>query len=105
MIGAVRRVEPLLIHEMSHMTSAQTPTAQLHMRIHGMRKSVQNIIYASKVPEKQALNFDLEGALQFSFGKGHFYEKSVNLYLNFAKGTTEKHRVPQQLLCVMQGLE
>ena len=72
------------------MTSAQTPTAQLHMRIHGMRKSVQNIIYASKVPEKQALNFDLEGALQFSFGKGHFYEKSVNLYLNFAKGTTER---------------
>ena len=32
----------------------------------------------------QALNFALEGAQQFSPGKGHFYEENVN----FAKGIT-----------------
>ncbi len=38
----------------------------------------------------QALNFALEGARQFSTGKGHFYEENVNLYWNLAKCTTAK---------------
>ncbi len=38
----------------------------------------------------QALNFALEGARQFSYCKGHSYEENVNLYWNFAKGTTAK---------------
>ena len=37
----------------------------------------------------RALNLILEGAQQFSFGKGHFYEENVNLFWYFAKGTSE----------------
>ncbi len=36
----------------------------------------------------QALNFICEGAMQFSTDKGHFYKENVNLYWNFAEGTT-----------------
>ena len=35
-----------------------------------------------------ALNFSLEGAQQFSFVKGHFFEEIVSFYLNLAEGTT-----------------
>ncbi len=42
----------------------------------------------------QALNFALERARQFSSGKQvrgqALYEENVNLYLNFARGTTAK---------------
>ncbi len=39
----------------------------------------------------QALNFALEGAQQFFFPvRGHSCEEYVNLYWNFAKGTTTK---------------
>ena len=38
----------------------------------------------------KALNFDLEGTQQFPSGEGHFYEETINLYWNFAKGTTAK---------------
>ena len=38
----------------------------------------------------KALNFDLEGTQQFPSGEGHFYEETINLYRNFAKGTTAK---------------
>ena len=31
-----------------------------------------------------------EGAQQFPFGKGHFYEENSSLYLNFAKSTASK---------------
>ena len=37
---------------------------------------------------EQALNVALGGAEQFPSDKGHFYENNVNLYLNFATGTT-----------------
>ena len=39
---------------------------------------------------RQTLNFAPKGAEQFSFGKEPFYEESVNLYWNFAKGSTAK---------------
>ena len=35
-----------------------------------------------------SLYFSLEGPQQFSSGKGHFYQESVNLYWTFVKGTT-----------------
>ena len=38
----------------------------------------------------QALNCVLEGAQEFSSGKGHCYEENVNLNWKFAKGTTAK---------------
>ena len=38
----------------------------------------------------QALNFALEGAQQLLSSKEHLYEDSLNLYCNFAKGTTAK---------------
>ena len=42
------------------------------------------------LPTMQALNLSLKAAQQFSFSKGHFIEANVNLYCNFAKGTTAK---------------
>ena len=42
-------------------------------------------------------DLEFEGAQQFSSGKGHFYEDSLNLYWNFSKGTTAKPRAPQLL--------
>ena len=36
------------------------------------------------------LEFHLEGAQQFSSGKGLFNEDNLSLYWNFAKGTTAK---------------
>ena len=52
----------------------------------------------------QALNFALEGAQQFSPGKGHFYEENVNLYLNFAKGITAKAQGTHGNCCGCRGL-
>ena len=43
-----------------------------------------HILHGVTHTENQALNFALEGAQQFSPGKGHFYEENVNLNLNFA---------------------
>ena len=39
-----------------------------------------NYVLYVLVVHMQALNFTLEGAQQFSPGKGHFYEENVNLY-------------------------
>ena len=69
-----------------------------------LKVSLWNNVQACLWQGMQALNFALEGAQQFSPGKGHFYEENVNLYLNFAKGITAKAQGTHGNCCGCRGL-
>ena len=62
--------------------------------------SLRSVVVACTIIDWSLYTFGNCQRQQFLSGKGHFKE-NVNLYRNFAKGTTAKHRAQWQVLWVL----